>query len=309
MEVRRDIGYAIGSLLLAGLAVALVSIGLFSRMTPAIERIRKDNVVTLDAARELLKVFVESAGDPLDLSRRARAEAALATMRKNLTVEDEGALVLALTDAVSLAMEGGRTELGVLVVAVEALSAANTEAMVEADIEAQRLGEAGAWTASIGGIAILLLWLVARARLERRVIRPVLEVARVLDANRAGDTLARCRSLVGTVELERALRHVNKLLDRSLQDEKKPSSEVERQHAIALIALLEMRTGPWVVLSANGLVAANEAAHERLAEADGARIIERWRQHLHLGGEGMTELDQGRLVLCDLEVLTQRSTT
>jgi len=307
MEVRRDIGYAIGSLLLAGLAVALITIGLFSRMTPAIERIRKDNVVTLDAARELLEVFVESAGEPLDLPRRERAEKTLERMRQNLTVDDEGTLVLAVTDAVSRAIEGDRPELARLVVAVEALSAANTKAMVEADIEAQRLGEAGAWTASIGGIAIVLLWLFARTRLERRVIRPVLEASRVLDANRQGDKLARCRALAGTVELERTLRLVNKLLDRSSREEKKPPDERERQHAVALVAMLEMRTGPWAVLSADGLVAANEAAHERLAEADGARLLERWRQHLHLGGEGMTPLDQGRLVLLDLDALAKRA--
>lgn len=290
MELRRDLDYALGSLLIGGVALALVTIGLFGRMSPAIERIREDNVVTLTATHTLLSVFVRRVGAELELGDREIVERALTEMRDNLTVEGEGRLVDAVTDAVLAAQSGDRQAFVQLVAAVDTLTTANSKAMIEADLEAQRLGTAGAWTASLGGLLLVLIGVYARARLRRRLIAPVEEVARVLEARADGDGLARCRAMEGAVELERTLSAVNKLLDaRHGGAPKEPNKRrgTKRRgprlelapatvHALALQGLLAEKTGPWLVTSAEfGLVAANDEGFERLAEHQGPELLAR----------------------------------
>ena len=285
MELRRDLDYALGALLIGGVVLALVTIGLFARMTPAIERIRKDNIVTLEATHELLSVFMVRSGEQLELADRERVDRAIVALRDNLTVDNEKALVDAVTDAVAAAQTGDRSAMGALADAISALNAANSRAMVEADEEAQRLGVAGAWTASVGGIALVLIGVLARARLHRRLIRPMEEVSRVLEARAVGDGHARCRAMSGASELERTLSAVNQLLEagrggdgptRKRNGKKKPRLEVAPAtvHALALQALLAQRTGPWVVVSnQHGVIAANDEAFARLGDDGGAELV------------------------------------
>lgn len=297
MELRRDLDYALGALLIGGVVLALVTIGLFSRMTPAIERIRKDNVVTLEAAHDLLGVFVTRAGESLEITDREKVEVALAKMRNNLTVEGEGRLVDAVTDAVLAAQSGDRMALLQLASAVGGLVDANGVAMSEADEEAQRLGAAGAWTASVGGVVLVLIGVFARSRLRRRIIHPVEEMVRVLEAKGAGDDRARCRQMAAAHELERTLGAVNRLLDTGhvpappdfddkTRKKGRPRKVVRPDlpvpatlHAVALHGLLATRAGPWVVFTTNhGVVAANDEGFERLAREDGTELVEQLRQ-------------------------------
>lgn len=310
MELRRDLDYALGALLIGGVVLALVTIGLFARMTPAIERIRKDNIVTLEATHELLAVFMVRAGEQLELADRERVDKAITALRDNLTVENEKALVDAVTDAVAAAQSGDRSVMGSLADAISALNAANGRAMVEADEEAQRLGIAGAWTASVGGIVLVLIGVFARARLHRRLIRPVEEVIRVLEARAVGDGHARCRAMAGAAELERTLSAVNQLLEAGRMGEepakkrngkKKARLEVAPAtvHALALQGLLAERTGPWVVLSnQHGVIAANDEAFARLGDEGGAELVESLRADTRPGPERV-ELGDG-LILAKL---------
>lgn len=311
MELRRDLDYALGALLIGGVVLALVTIGLFARMTPAIERIRKDNIVTLEASQELLSVFMERAGEQLELSDRERVDRAIVALRNNLTVQNEKELVDAVTDAVAAAQAGDRVAIGNLAGAIARLNAANSQAMVEADEEAQRLGVAGAWTASVGGIALVLIGVLARARLHRRLIRPVEEVIRVLEARAIGDGHARCRAMAGAAELERTLAAVNQLLEAGRSEEapakrkngkkKGPRLEVApgTVHALALQALLAERAGPWVVLSQqHGVIAANDEAFARLGEESGAELVETLRADTRSAAERV-DLGDG-LVLAKL---------
>lgn len=304
MEIRRDIGYGLSALMVAGVAIAFVSIGLFSRMKPALERIREENVVTLDAAREILLVFTNRGGEALDSAERGRVERALTLMRNNLTVDDEGAMVAAVTDGVARALTGDRAGLGDVAHAIETLSRANTAAMERADAEAQRLGEAGAWTAAIGGLMLVLIGLYTRNRLERRLVRPVVELARVLESMRKGDERARCKNLRGAVELERALKQTNRLLDRLTHEGKGSGGADPRlgEQAMALAWLLDQREGPWALISgAHGIVAANDAAHERLAAEDGSALLARFMIGAReRKGEGLTFVGQTDLALCRL---------
>jgi len=304
MEIRRDIGYGLSALVIAGVAIAFVSIGLFSRMKPALEHIREENVVTLDAAREVLLVFTSRGGEALDSADRARVERALTLMRNTLTVDNEGAMVAAVTDGVARALTGDRAGLADIAHAVEALSRANTAAMEAADEEAQRLGEAGAWTAAIGGLVLMLVGLYTRNRLERRLVRPVVELARVLEALRKGDDWARCKNLRGAVELERALKQTNRLLDRLTDEGKGHAGGDPRlgEQAVALAWLLEQREGPWAVVSgAHGIVAANDAGQERLAADDGSALLARLMVAAkQRAGDGLTVIDGTDLALCRL---------
>ncbi len=299
MEIRRDITIGIGALIVAGVMVAALSIGLFWRMKPALEHILEDNIVTLDAVREILLVFTARGGQALESADRARIEAAIGSMRDNLTVTDEADMVARITDAVGVALSGDHEGLTSLAVALDRIARANNEAMAEADHEAQRLGEAGAWTAAFGGLVLVLLGIYTRRRLERRIVRPLHELSRVLEASRAGDERARCKGLRGAVELERALKQTNRLIDRvAAAGETRHDPRLVDQ-ASALTWLLAERDGAWAVISADhGLVAANDAAHERLSHEDGPSLLSAMIKAVSRGqGDGLTVIEQGHLGL------------
>lgn len=315
MEIRRDMTYALGALIIAGLVLSFASIGLFMRMGPAIERIRHDNVASMDAARDILVVFTATCGEDLTASDRARIDKALARAGTNLTVDNEDALTQAVTDAVSRALTGDRAALREVARTADDLAQANSDAMWESDGDAQRLGEAGAWTAALGGLALVLLGIYALGRMRRRVIAPLTELERVLDAVRRGDQHARCKPIRGAVELEGAMKNANALVDRLYGMEAKVSGLADA-HAAGLVAMLEREPAPmWLVAVPDGVLAANGKGHEELSGRQAAGLRQRLDIAARNGradGFDVTPIERGKLALVrqvSTWARTQRPTT
>ncbi|MCA9513783.1 MAG: hypothetical protein KC635_02465 [Myxococcales bacterium] len=300
MEIRRDMTYALGALIIAGLLLSFGSIGLFMRMGPAIERIRRDNVVTMDAARQILAVFAATCGEDLTSDEREKIETALARASTNLTVDDEEALVQAVTDAVSRAMTGDRGALREVARTADDLAQANSDAMWEADGDAQRLGEAGAWTAALGGLALVLLGVYALGRMRRRVIAPLAELERVLDAVRRGDEHARCKPIRGAVELEGAMKNANALIDRLYGMDAKVSGLADA-HSSALVAMLDREPAPmWLVAVPDGVLSASSKGHEELSGRQAAGLRQRLDIAVRNGradGFEVIAIERGKLAL------------
>lgn len=269
-ELQRDFLTSAAVLVAVNLLLAFGAIGLFVRMGPVIDDILRMNVVSLEAAHEMLAVLAGS-GQPLDDQARLRFEHALDRATTNVTEPEEASLVIQIGAIRQRAYDGDREAVNQIVHRLDALVRVNYEAMREVDAEARRLGNAGAWSAVFLAFFSFLLSLGVVSRLRRRVIVPMVEMYDVLEAVRRGDLFRRCRANEGPIEIKRLAASINLLLDGGLTDapvETSTSSGDAVRTALAL--LLEERPVPTVVVDARGnIVATNGPALDALNASDG----------------------------------------
>ena len=178
------------------------------------------------------------------------------------------------------------------------------------DASIQHLASAGAWAAAIGGVGVTVLGFLVYLRLERRIVRPARELARVLGAARRGDLYQRCRTFDGTTELEQTLAAANHLIDKlpgntpvaaSDDDPKTRQNVAILQRAMA--KLLEREPGAVVLYAIpDGVLAASSSALDRLAR-DRALKDRIARAVTDGGGPGLQvePLEPGHLLLCYIE--------
>jgi nitrogen fixation/metabolism regulation signal transduction histidine kinase len=264
-ELQRDFLTSAAVLVAVNLLLAFGAIGLFVRMGPVIDDILRMNVVSLEAAHEMLAVLA-GAGEPLDEQERLRFERALDLATTNVTEPEEASMVIQISATRERAYEADREAVNQIVHQLDALVRVNYDAMREVDAEARRLGNAGAWSAVFLAFFSFLLSLGVVSRLRRRVIAPMVEMYEVLEAVRRGDRYRRCRANEGPIEIKRLASSINLLLDGGLTDAPiETSSSSGDALRTALAMLLEERAVPTVVVDAQGnIVATNSPALDAL---------------------------------------------
>lgn len=216
MELRRELLLTIGVLVLLNLLLAFGAIGLFIRMRPAIERILHENVYSTVAAEEMLAELAHAGSAPLTPEARARVGQALDNAKLNVTEEEERPVLAALERAMPSAMEGDADARRHAVASARQLIQINRVAMQEVDDEARRLGSAGAWAAVFIGFLSFLMSVVVVVRLQKRFVRPLVDLHQVLVGARAGDRLRRCGVADAPREVIQVTQAVNRLLDERL---------------------------------------------------------------------------------------------
>lgn len=217
MELRRELLLTIGALVLLNLFLAFGAIGLLVRMGPAIERILQENVYSIVAAEEILAELAQAGSEPLSPEARARVREALNNAKRNVTEEEERPVLAAIERALPSAMEGEPEGRRLAVGAVRQLIQINRDAMRNVDQEARRLGGAGAWAAVFVGFLSFLLSVFVIVRLQKRFVRPLVDLHQVLEGAREGDRLRRCRLADAPREVIQVTQAVNRLLDERLE--------------------------------------------------------------------------------------------
>lgn len=210
----------VGSWLLVvlNLLMAIGSIQVFMRMTPAIERIITRNERSIRDGVEMLSALAVSGGGVMDRQLRADFEGALSRAKNNITEpgEDEVlATIERLTPAVFQGEAGARQE---AVAAIRRFGAINTEAIFRADHAARRLGNAGAWGVVFMAISVFLAGVIFIRNLTTRVAKPLEEIHLVIAAQRRGETMRRCSGTDLPQEMKIIFSGINEILDqRQLQ--------------------------------------------------------------------------------------------
>jgi nitrate/nitrite-specific signal transduction histidine kinase len=217
MELRRELLLTVGALVVLSLSLAFGAIGLFVRMGPAIERILQENVYSIVAAERVLSEFVEAEGKPLSVAARREVLEAIDKAERNVTEPEEQGVLASLRRELPQAMDGDRAARHQVVSDVHSLIAVNRTAMNEADEEARRLGRAGAWSAVLIGFCSFLLSLFVLVRLQRRLVRPLVELCDVLESAGGTQRLRRCRRPDAPAEVIQVTEAVNRLLDERLR--------------------------------------------------------------------------------------------
>jgi nitrogen fixation/metabolism regulation signal transduction histidine kinase len=283
MPLRRNFLFSVGILVACNVLLAFGAIGLLTRMSPAIERILRENVFSHEAAEEMLVLLMPSAQELSSDARQRRFEHALQRAKANVTEPEEVSVLTRITQQYSAALVGDDRAKLAVVQALRELMAINRQAMVSADREAQRLGTAGTWVAVCIAVASFIISLIIIRHLERHVLNPLIELSDVLDAVRLGNPHRRCRLMEAPEELRRALNAVNALLDRGLRGSDGPFSQKAKAQANiehrALLHLLEQCSDAVVIVDDRGnILAANSCSLDLISSPDGERFKQLLRQ-------------------------------
>lgn len=217
MALRREFLVTLGALVLLNLCLAFGAIGLFVRMGPAIAHILEENVSSTTAAQEILAEIAEAGSLPVRADQSVRVQRLLGEAQQNMTEESERVVLLSLERSLPSALDGDPDSRQQVVNSIRQLVRANREAMLEADEEARRLGNAGAWTAVLVGLASFWTSILVILRLQRRVLRPLAELHEVLERARLGDRLRRCHATDAPHEVVQIMLATNRLLDERLE--------------------------------------------------------------------------------------------
>lgn len=238
MTLRGGYLTGIGILVLLQLMTAFGAIGLLTRMSPAVEEILAENVVSNEAAEDAVTALALALADArsaapsgveeeLLTERRTSFESAIERARRNVTEDEERAAIDELQRAGQRVLEGDATAAAVAVDAADRLIAINRTAMQEANARAQRLGSTGAWAAVALALTGFFVSILVVRRTVFGVVEPVEELEATLDAYEKGDSYRRCQGRAASQEMRRVLGAVNTLLDRAnrVTEEKLDSSD------------------------------------------------------------------------------------
>lgn len=228
MTLRRDLLLAMGILVGISSVVSFGAIGLFARMSPAIEKILQENVVSIEASEEMLVVLAKVRAEPLTSSDQEAFEKALGRARDNVTEESELPVILRIEGHWRNALEGNLRNLNLVVDEIRTLSAVNRQAMETSNRQARRLGEAGGWAAVLIALVALAIGVITIRKTDQRILRVFAELHEVLKADRRGDHLRRCQIPYTSNELREILLNVNGLLDERAQTRHSSSTEESR---------------------------------------------------------------------------------
>lgn len=271
MELRRDLLLGVGSLFMLNLVLALVTIGVFTRMGPAIEGSLRENVPVLESGEEMLAVLAEADAAPFDTGQRARFADARTRAERHAGDATRAPLtrLAALEAAVATADGRARRE---AIEQIRRLTERNHAGLRESEREARRLGLAGAWFSVFVASFALILGIIAVRRLTHRLLVPVSDLWATLEAARAGNIYRRCVVSNPPVEISRIVTQVNEMLD--LRTSPQPYAERRAQADRAVVVwALRQRPHPTFVVDERGQIfAANGPAHTLLGTPAGAAV-------------------------------------
>jgi len=272
VRTAHGIRLGIGLLLVLLLATSLAGVGLMVRISPTVEGILRENVVSFAAAERMLAAL--ATGDEPEF------EAALGIARGNVTERQEEDVLRWIERRRRAAFEGGAADTEEVAAALLDLGRINRAAIERAGTTAERLGFAGAWVMVLLGLAGFGASYAIVLRIERQVLGPLGEIVAVLRAAAGGDPLRRCGPARGAVELRETSREVDRLLDERMRLRGGAEVTRETRTRTALRALLDRMDDPVAVVDPEGeLLAASEAVRERLLGRD----AEAWREALRAG--------------------------
>ncbi|MCK6520848.1 hypothetical protein L6R49_05330 [Myxococcota bacterium] len=248
MRLRTELRLGIGALLAVQALTTLAAVSLLGRMGPAVDVVMQENVVSIEAAEDMLAAIA----DPGPESTQRYIDG-LARARANVTEDAEPALLDVLEARGPDALNGDAEARRDTVKAARALAEVNRDGMAKASVAARWRAFAGAWSAVLLGLTSFGLSLVLTRRLRARIDDPLQELASALEGVQEGCAVRRVEVFEGPEEVRRVSALVNQLLDdrhRPLDARATPTHDPDARAALRIA--LDTMPGPAVLLSADG---------------------------------------------------------
>jgi hypothetical protein len=304
MNLRREVVAAFAAMIVILLLTSFGAVGLFARMSPAIERIIQENGYSLEAGERMLASLALTH----TVSDTTEFYAALSDARRNVTEAGEEPRLEEIALYAPAAFSGDPTAKTATVEAIRGLSAINRDAMNNVDREAKRLGSAGAWSAVFLGLLGFTVGLVVVERLLHKVVHPLAELKSVLSSAMSGDRTRRCTPGSASSDVEYVKLSINTLLDQGTRSDTPAGREVSHCRAArtVLLHLLDEVEGPRLVVDQRGsIISANAAALERLRGEEGKdikeRLIEVAREDENKSSWVIARFPEADCVLCGID--------
>lgn len=215
MKLRRNVLLGAWLILGAGLLLAFGSVALLTRMTPAIATILEQNDFSVQACEEMLVVLATPPDATGTTDQLSTFRAALGEARRNVTEASERPVLERIVQSYETALaQPDSPERLETIVAIRELTSINRAVMVEADLKAQRMGTAGAWAVVLLASVSLIVSLLFIRHLSERVLAPIGELGRTVQAVQVGEVQRRVSYPGAARDLQNLFTNTNDLLDR-----------------------------------------------------------------------------------------------
>lgn len=198
------------------LLMALGSIWIFLRMSPAIEVIIKQNEVSLGECENMLASLAMLNGKEPDINTlKISFEKALENAKNNITEKKEPFALESISKNYPKAFDGDFAAKKQTVDSILLLSEINRSAMIVADKKAKQLGNAGAWGVVFMATVIFMIGVIFIRILKRYMINPLEEISSVLSAHKNGDRMRRCSGFDLPYDIKNLFNEMNEFMDKS----------------------------------------------------------------------------------------------
>lgn len=270
MKIQTELRIGIGMLVALQFLLALGAIGLLARMSPAVDDVVRENVVSVHSVEDMLAALLVGYGIP---ANREDFETALRRAKANITETDEVPTLEAIT-SLSARYFAGETQLvGDLVQRLQELGDVNRRAIGEAGKTVQGTGIAGTWAAVLLALFGFGLSIVLVRRMARRILWPLHELRETVSGYVRGNTMRRCVAMPAAAELGEVARGFNAVLDGiGIQSSQMVGAGDPRsQDRAVLLHVLDHHEMPTAIVDAAGnVLAANQPAQQSLVGTQGA---------------------------------------
>lgn len=208
----------LGARILLGLnlLMAMGTLWVFMRMTPAIQVILNRNQQSILAGEEMLAALAMSRAESPDTVKALQNtfKVALKKAQSNVTEAEEPEMLGTINKYYAQAFADNTEATGQTVQAIARFSRVNREAMERADQRAQQLGSAGAWGVVFMATLLFFTGMLFLRSLHKNLIRPLAEIHAVTLAVRNRDHLRRCTSThASPKDIQVIFTELNELLD------------------------------------------------------------------------------------------------
>lgn len=210
MHIAKNIRMGLVLLIGLNLLMAIGSIWIFMRMTPAIEEIIERNERSLQACEKMLisLAFFDKK------SSEQNFMIALKDSENNITEPEEPAAIKAILKRKQEAFLGNMEAKEETINAILNLSEINRQAMIKADFKAKKLGYAGAWSIVFMAIIIFFAGRLFYRNIRRNALLPLEEIYNVIYAQQQSSNLRRCTSTDSPQEILFIYNGINEIIDK-----------------------------------------------------------------------------------------------
>ncbi len=193
MRIAQPVRFGAWIVIILNLFMAIISIWVLMRISPAIELILARNDRSLQACEEMLTA--------LSLSRDSSSQhdslqvvfaKNLSDAEQNITEKNEPETLRMIKSHYKKAFVGDQISYRQTIQSIQELSKINRTAMVRSESEARRFSTAGAWIIVMMSILIFVAGLMLTRSLARNVIEPMEEIIAVVTAHKQGERQRRC---------------------------------------------------------------------------------------------------------------------
>ncbi|NUN15050.1 MAG: hypothetical protein HUU55_15580 [Myxococcales bacterium] len=270
MKVQTEIRIGVGVLVVLQFLLALGAIGLLARMSPAVDDVVRENVVSVHSVEDMLGALLYDGGVA---ERIDEFTSALNRAKANITEDNERPVLEAVEELSHRYFAGDGAVLNDLVGRLKQLGDINRQAIGEASTTVRGTGVAGTWAAVLLALFGFGLSIVLVRRMTRRILWPLHELRETVAGYVRGNTMRRCIVMPAAAELGEVARGLNAVLDGIVLQSKTYSGAADPrgQDRAVLLELLDHHEVPTAIVDGAGtVVVANQSAQQILTGSQSA---------------------------------------